>query len=550
MAEQEENFDFVIVGSGAGSVPAALVLHERGQRALIIEKQAVIGGSTAFSGGVIWIPNNDHLNADGGNDSPMRARTYLDGLVGDAGAASSVERRDAFIRYGTEMVRFLERHGMKFLHAHWPDYYDNRPGGSPEGRSLCAPLFNVKELGEWATKLGHFPLTSSMPITSRDVVVIFTAKRTWRGKWMVAKLALRMLEKKLTGKEIRGAGNALQGRLLQIALGKGIPIWTETKVKDFLVQKGEVVGVVAERDGATINVKSRLGVLINAGGFSRNLAMRETYQPKPTSVNWTVANPGDTGEMIRAAEAFGAKLELMNEAVWLASSYMPDGTFSAFHSPNDIGKPYCIVVDSKGRRFANESCSYMEFGQRMYAAGAVPAWAILDSRHRSYYPWGMLLPGVTPAAMIECGYIKKSNNLPELALACGIDPSGLARTVARFNDFARAGNDKDFGRGQSAYNHYYGDPTVRPNPNLGAIERAPFYAIALWPGDVGTCGGILTDEYARVLRSDRSVIRGLYATGNSTASVMGRCYPGAGATIGPSMTFGYIAASHASAESA
>ena len=217
----------------------------------------------------------------------------------------------------------------------------------------------------------------------------------------------------------------------------------------------------------------------------------------------------------------------------------------AFHSPNDIGKPHCIVVDPKGRRFVNESCAYMEFGQAMYRANAVPAWAVFDSNHRRKYPWGMALPGKPSKAMLESGYMRRFDTLDELARGCAIDAAGLAQTVERFNHFARTGTDLDFHRGESAYNRYYGDPTVRPNPNLAPIERAPFYAVAIYPGDVGTAGGILADENARALREDGNVIPGLYVTGNSSAAVVGRCYPGAGASIGPSMTFGYIAARHA-----
>jgi 3-oxosteroid 1-dehydrogenase len=540
----EEEFDFIIVGSGAGSVPAALTMKEYGQRPLIIEKQALIGGTSAFSGGVIWIPNNDHLNAAGGNDSHERARTYFDALIGDVGPASSPQRRDAFIREGAEMVRFLERKGMKFLHAHWPDYYDNRPGGLAQGRSLVAPLFDVNELGEWAPKLGRHPITSMLPITGAESVPLLTATRSWRGRWLIAKVAYRTLLNKVFSRQLRGAGNALQGRLYQIAFREGVPVWTETPVKDFLVENGRVVGVVAEHKGRTVQIRARLGVLVNAGGFSRNLSMREKYQPKPTSVTWTQVNPGDTAEMIQAAMNLGAAVDLMDEAWWVASSYMPDGTFMGMHSPNDICRPHCIVVDSKGKRFVNEANSYMEFGQRMYAAGAVPAWAILDSRHRRRYIWGMLLPGITPKSLIQSGYIKKADTLEELARLCGIDPVGLAQTAARFNGFCQKGVDEDFGRGESEYNRYSGDPNA-PHPNLGTIERPPFYAITLQPGDVGTSGGILTDEFARALRPDGSVIPGLYATGNSSAAVMGRRYLGAGASVGPSMVFGYIAARHA-----
>ncbi|TAL03660.1 MAG: FAD-binding protein [Rhodospirillaceae bacterium] len=545
MVAQEETFDFIIVGSGGGSVPAALVMKERGKSVLIIEKQTQIGGTSAYSGGVIWIPNNDHLNAAGGNDSHERSRTYFDTMIGPPLPSSSYARRDAWIREGAEMIRFLERKGMKFVHAHWPDYYCERPGGILDGRSLAAPLFNIKELGEWAPKLAAHPMTSMLPLASPESVALFTATKTLRGKWIAMKVAFRKVKEKLLGQTIRGAGNALQGRLFQIAFRENVPIWTETPVKDFVVENGRVVGVIAEREGRTIQVRARLGVLVNAGGFSRNLEMREKYQPKPTSVNWTQVNPGDTGEMIQAIMKLGAATDQLDESFWLACSFLPDGTTFGFHSPNDIGKPHAIVVDNKGKRFTNESSSYMEFGQKMYAAGAVPAWAIFDSRHRRYYPWGGALPGVTPKSLIESGYMKKADTLDEIARLCGVDPAGLAQTVERFNGFVRKGVDEDFHRGASGYNHYYGDPTVKPNPNLGTLEKAPFYAVAIYPGDVGTCGGIVADEHARALRPDGSPIPGLYVTGNTSAAAGGRVYMGAGASVGPSMTFGYIAARHA-----
>jgi 3-oxosteroid 1-dehydrogenase len=539
-------YDFIVVGSGAASAPASLIMKRYGKSVLVIEKQGVVGGSSALSGGVIWIPNNHHLNAAGGEDSPERARTYLDAIVGDPGPASTPARKDAFISNGSEMVRFLESRGMKFLHANWPDYYDTAPGGLAMGRSLAAPLFDVKELGSWAPKLAKHPITSSMPVVSADAVHLNTLMVHWRGKQVMAGVVWETLKNKLFGRLTRGAGNALQGRLYQILLREQIPIWTDTPVKDLIMDEGRVAGVVVERNGETVEVGARRGVLINAGGFSRNLRMRELYQPKPTSVDWTAANVGDTGEMIESAMGIGAAIDLMDEAVWGASSYLPDGSLFCFHSPNDIGKPHCITVDAKGQRFADENLSYMEYGQRMYAAGAVPAYAIFDRRHRDQYTWGVMPPGVAAAAKyVKSGYMKKADTLEDLARQSGIDPQGLARTIARFNDFARKGVDEDFHRGESAYARYYGDSKVKPNPVLGAIERPPFYAVPLQPGDFGTMGGLVTDEYARVLRQDGSVIPGLYATGNSTASVMGRRYAGAGATIGPSMVFGYIAANHA-----
>lgn len=546
MANWDSTFDFIVVGSGGGSTPAALWMHHQGKSVLIIEKSDMIGGTSAYSGGVIWIPNNHILNDAGGGDSPERSRQYIDGLIGEELPSSTARKRDAWIRYGAEMVRFLEAQGMKFRHAHWPDYYDSRPGGITDGRSLAAPLFDINQLGEWGARLAHHPLTSAMPVASDETVALFNAKSTWRGKWVGFKMVMRLIVlNKLLRKNVRGAGNALQGRLFQIVLRKEIPIWTRTPVKDFLVENGRVAGVVAEREGKTIQVRARLGVLVNAGGFSRNLDMREQYQPKPTSAVWTQVNPGDTGEMIQAAMRLGAMTDMMDEAFWLPSSFLPDGTFVSFHVPNDTGRPHCIVVGPDGKRFVNESNAYMEFGKRMYEAGAVPAWAIIESRCRKNSIWGSMMPGRTPQELLDSGYIRKFDTLDELANACGIDPNGLAETVERFNSFARKGVDEDFQRGASGYNRYYGDPAHKPNPNLGTIEEPPFYAVAIYPGDVGTCGGLVTDEHARVLREDSTPIPGLYATGNTTAAVGGRVYAGAGASVGPSMTFGYIAARHA-----
>lgn len=541
----DQEFDFVIVGSGAGAVPAALVMKDHGKSVIILEKQDCYGGTSAYSGGVIWIPDNPVTNPDGTQDSLEKARTYMRAVAGASADEVPEERRDAYIRGGGEMVRYLMGKGMALEDAHWPDYRDELPGGRASGRSLSAPLFDVNELGEWAPKLAQYRLTTDIPICSPETVHLFLARKTWKGKVTAMKIAWRMLVKLVARKDLRGSGPAMMGRLFQLLFRTDTPLWLETPVDDLIVEDGRVVGVIARRDGQQVRIRARLGVLVNAGGFSRNAAMREEYQPKPTSTAWTQVNPADTGDLIRAAMRVGAATRFMDEAWWLPSTYYPDGSFGGFHSPNDISKPHCIVVGADGKRFVNESCGYMEFGQAMYASGAVPAWAIFDTSHRKTYPWGKVLPGRVPKALIENGYLKRADTLEELARQCGIDAGGLAATVERFNGFAASGVDEDFHRGQSAYNNYYGDPTVRPNPNLGAIARGPFYAAALYPGDVGTAGGILADEHGRALHEDGGVIAGLYVAGNSASSVNGRSYPGAGSSVGPSMVFGYLAARHA-----
>jgi 3-oxosteroid 1-dehydrogenase len=535
--------DLVIVGSGAGSMCAAFVAKKLGKSSLILEKQAKVGGSTAYSGGIIWVPMNRWL---AGEDSFEKARLYLDNVIGDVGRASTPAIRDAYVRETHRMIAFLEQLGMKFEHARSPDYYSLAPGALKEGRSLICPLFNINELGEWAEHLGRFEAWPPIPIKTSEFANLALAARTWAGRRTAATLMLRLLYQKITGKRLRGMGNAVQGRMLQIALRGGIELWREATMTDLIYENARIAGIAVRREGKIMRVAARAAVLLDSGGFSRADAMRREYQPKPNGAQWTVANPGDTGEVIKAAMGVGGIVDLMDASLWSPSSFQPDGKFYGFHVPNDAGKPHCIVVDAAGRRYANESQGYVDFGHAMYARGAVPSWAILDSRHRKQYPWGMAAPGRTPDDWIRSGYMKKAMGLPELAQACGMEPAVLTATAQRFNGFVANGVDEDFGRGQGAYDRLNsGDPTYQLNPSLGSIEQPPFYAVQLWPADVGTQGGLVVDEFARVVREDGSPIGGLYATGNCTASMVGRSYPGGGASISKALTFAYIAAHHA-----
>jgi 3-oxosteroid 1-dehydrogenase len=558
----DESFDLVVVGSGGGSMCAALAAKQLGKRALIVEKQALIGGSTGFSGGVWWIPNNPVMKRAGVADSAERARRYLDATVTYEGPGTTPARRDAFIRTGPKMIEFLERQGMKFVYADgWSDYYDELPGGEPRGRSLLAELFDTRELGEWEPKLSRYK-GFNLPVPTDQFPDLMLVKRTWRGKRRALALGGRILKGKLTGARLAGAGAAIQGRMLQMALRERLPIWTEATLAELIIEGGRVAGVAVQRGDKRVRVAARDGVLMNVGGFSRSVAMRERFQPQPSSATWTNANPGDTGEGIEMVMALGAAVDCMNEAWWVVTSLAPDGKpptpggYAADGTPLpfmhhlDLSLPYSMMVDQLGERFCDEAGAYMEIGQRMYqrereTGKAVPSWVIMDSRQRAYYPWGTAQPGQVPKAWLDSGYLIKADSIAELVVKTGIDKAGLTRTLERFNGFCRSGVDADFGRGSRAFDRCHGDPTVTPNPNLGAIEKPPFYAVRMYPGDVGTAGGVVTDEHARVLREDGSVIAGLYATGNCTASVVGRCYPGAGASIGASFTFGYIAAHHA-----
>jgi 3-oxosteroid 1-dehydrogenase len=541
--QYDESFDLVIVGSGAASVPAALLARSLGHSALIVEKQPVFGGSTAYSGGVLWIPNSP-LHASG--DSEEAGREYLNALIGpDGGKASPPAKREMFLKEGPQAIKFLMRQGLKFILVFWPDYYSNVPGAHEYGRSLMCELFNINELGDWKDKVGSFYGFPPLPVNCWEFVNLTLAKRTLKGKSAALRLAARMLQDKLTGRRRVGSGNALQGRMLQAALRAQIPIRLSTAVTELIVDGDRVAGVKISGPTGEQYIQAKRGVLLNTGGFSHNLAMRKAYQPAPASVDWTMANPGDTGEGIQMAQKLGADIDLMREAWWTPGSLLPNGRYAGFHVPGESGKPHIIIVGKNGRRVGNEAGAYMEFGQKMFAAGAVPAYAILDSRALAHYTWGPILKGAQIQPFIDNGYLKTATTVRELAQRTGIDPQGLEAEIAKFNGFAEKGVDADFGRGNSVHNRAMGDPTVKPNPSLGTIEKAPFYAVTIWPMDVGTSGGLVTDEYARVLRSDGSVIRGLYASGNTTAPVIGASYPGAGASIGASLTFGYVAARHA-----
>jgi 3-oxosteroid 1-dehydrogenase len=368
-------------------------------------------------------------------------------------------------------------------------------------------------------------------------------KRAWIGKLAALKVGLRMAKSKLLGQDLVGAGTAIQGRMLKMALDHKIEIRTETGVTDIVEENGRIVGVVTQKNGKPWRIAAREGVLINAGGFSHNAELRKKYGPQPSSTAWTNANPGDTGEMIELAKAHGAATDCTDGAVWILTSTPPSG--DRYMHVLDLPKPHVIVVDQQGKRFTNEAQSYMANGQAVYAHGDVPVYAIIESRHRDRYPWSFHA-GATPKEWFDTGYMKKADTLEGLAAQINVPAENLKATVERFNGFARNGKDEDFGRGSKAYDLVFSDPTSEfPNAGLGPIEKAPFYAVEIYPGDVGTFGGIVTDEYGRALKEDGTVIPGLYATGNSTASVMGRTYPGAGASISPSFIFGWVAARHA-----
>jgi 3-oxosteroid 1-dehydrogenase len=550
MSQFDEMFDFVVVGSGGGSMCSALVLRKAGKSVVVLEKTPLLGGTTARSGGVMWIPNNRFMKRDGVPDSFEQAATYLDAVVGNRNDApgTSADRRRTYVAEGTEMVDFLVEQGIKLNRVtYWPDYYDEAPGGSQQGRTVVAELFNVNELGPWKDKLR--PNFISMMSTLDEMMNLRFVTRSWEAKKIAAKIVLRTIGARLTGKRYVTAGGALQGRMLQASINAGVDLRTEMPVTELIVEDGAVKGVVTQKDGRPWRIGTRLGVLVNAGGFAKNQAMRETYIPG-TFTNWSMAAEGDTGEMIREMMRHGAAIGQMEEMVGNQISIAP-GTEDAIIKPVVQGltaAPHAILVDQSGVRYMNESGSYMAYCQGMLARNqvvpAVPSYAIMDSQFIAKSMLAGTMPGTKkPKSWLESGYLKRADTIEELAIMLKIDPAVLRSSVDRFNGFVAAGHDADFKRGERAYDRWLGDK-FSPNASLGAIDQGPFYAVEVLPGDVGTYGGVVTDSDARVLRDDGSVIKGLYATGVSTASSMGRSYPGAGASVGPSFVWGYVAAKH------
>ena len=540
--------DLLVVGTGAAGLTAALRARADGLDVTVIEKSDKIGGTSALSGGGLWIPDNVVARAAGVRDSIEDAATYLDHVVDD-GPWSTPARRRAYLATGPRMVRFLIDRGARFIYADgYPDYYAEQPGGHPRGRSIEPAVFNGKDLGTWRSALRSY---GGPPIAlhNHEVRQLVLAGRSTTGARTAARaLGVRTLGRMIAGQIPLTMGASLVGQLLLLVRRAGISPLTETPMIELdTTPTGVVTGAVVERQGRRTHIHARRGVLLCAGGFARNPAMRDLYQEQPITAGWSSASPDDTGDGVRAGMAIGAATALLDEAWWGPSTILPNG--SAHFLVWERSLPGSIIVDSSGQRFMNESGPYVDCGHQQYQRHrnlpAIPAWMIFDARHRRRYPIGMLPPGFTPGWAIQSGFLRRSGDLSDLAHQCDIDPDGLCASVERINAFARDGNDRDFHRGAHIYDRYYSDDRIKPNPTLGPIVEPPFYALAIYPGDLGTKGGLLTDEHARVLNQQHHPIPGLFAAGNTSASVMGRTYPGPGATLGPALAFAYIAAGHA-----
>jgi 3-oxosteroid 1-dehydrogenase len=541
----DAEYDFVVVGSGGGGMAAALTAADAGMSVLVVEKGKKFGGSTAISGGGIWIPNNPTLRKYGHDDSRESIRRYLDLLTEGRVPAA---RLDAFVDHGPAAMELLCRsRWMVFCWTKgYADYHPELDGGRPLGRSIEPKPFDTRKLGndEKYQRPNSLKGPLGLWVTAKDYHDLAMVKRTWRGRWASVVAAWRVSSNVVRRRHMATGGRALAARMRMALKDAGVPLWLCTPMTELVVdESGAVVGVAVSREGTTQRIRTRHGVLLATGGFDHNAELREKYLPEGGRTDYSAGARENVGDGIVLGRKLGAALDFMDDAWWMPSVRHPAGAVIPLVSERCI--PPSVIVNAAGVRFTNESSPYVNFVHDQLAGGHVPAWFVMDSKARSRYPFAQILPGMPiPKEFYEAGIAFRAESLDELAVRIGLPADALVATVERFNAFARGGIDADFGRGDSAYDRYYGDPTLK-NPNLDVIEKGPFYAFRVEAGDLGTKGGLVCDEHSRVLREDDSIVPGLYATGNTSASVMGNEYAGPGATIGPAIVFGYIAARHA-----
>jgi 3-oxosteroid 1-dehydrogenase len=558
--------DVLIVGSGGGGMAAALTAHAAGLDTLVVEKSSYFGGSTALSGGGIWVPGAPAQRREGYAPEPEGVVEYLleitDGLVSKA-------RIRQYVASAPQMLEFLEQLSGWFEFVWKPgyaDYYPELPGGSELGSTINVPPIDLRKLGADEEKLLK-PLAlapKGIWLGPKELRTFYRIRQSWAGKGVLVKLIWRMVRARVFNERMAAIGQSLAARLRLAMRERGIPLWLDSPMVELLTDAdGSVTGAVLERDGGKQRIGARLGVILASGGFDHDLAWRKEQLPV-VDQDWSFGNPAAMGDGIRAGQKVGAGTDLLDEAWWFPAIQWPDGRMQFML--NERMMPAQFIVNGDGKRFINEAAPYMDFGHAMIdgqksGVTHIPCWLVTDYRSWNRYVIGGHLPipkipgapvptgRKVPPAWLESGVVKAAMSWDEMATKIGVPARQLSETARRFNELARRGHDDDFNRGDSVYDNYYGDPTL-PNPNLHPLGDPPYYAFRIVLGDLGTSGGLRTDEYARVLRSDDTVVRGLYAVGNTAAPVMGRSYAGAGATIGPAMTFGFVAAKHLAAQTA
>ena len=550
----DKEVDVIVVGSGAGGLLSALVAAHHHADVLVVEKEKLWGGTSATSGAGIWIPASDQARAAGFEDDTAEAFKYVRKLsadnVPDANIKAYVENASAMLRWVTANTE------IEYQAFPYPDYHAEEPGGSPSGFRTHMPLpIDGRKLGRDVETLRFASPAASMFgylnwHFDETYIMLFRA-RGWQ--WHLAKSLARYWfdwpfrfksrkDRRLT------LGNALLGGLRLAVNAKNIPVWLEAPLIELVSEKGQVTGALVRRKGKEIRIRARKGVILAAGGFDKNQEMRDANAPLYRNAQLSGGTAGNTGDSIRAAIGVGADTMNMHSA-WAAPVFYVPGEDRGRLCTIERALPGCLMVNQSGDRYLNEAASYHVVGQQMAKreadhGDASPSWFVFDYRYRHSYPVGPLLP-IMPD-WLQRGEVrsilKKGRTVEDLAIAMGVDPARLVATMTRYNEFAANGEDPDFRRGEAAYDKMYGDPSVAPNPCLRPLVKAPYFAMPIYPGDIGTNGGLKTNHMAQVVGTDGKPITGLYAVGNNAASAMGESYPGAGVTIGPALTFGYIAA--------
>ena len=556
--------DVLVAGSGAGGLAAAITAAQRGLRVIVTEKEPLFGGTTAYSAGGIWIPASSHAKRAGVEDSADAAFRYLEHEVGDQLDRAKAR---AYLETCPEMLDFLEQHThVRYaVMTTWSDYHPDLPGAAAGGRPLIPEPFDGRRLGarfrELRAPLATMMLYGGMSVGRADIPHLLNATRSMRSAVHVARMLARYGVDRLRwprGTRLTN-GNALVAQLALSLFERGVPLWLRSPLVKLVHRDGRVAGAVVRRDGADVEVTAHRGVVLACGGFPRDEDMRvEHYRHVAAGKNHVpLAPPGNTGDGIRAARGVGAAFtaEYPQPAAWTPVSLVPraDGTTTPYPHFIDRCKPGYIAIDRRGRRFANEADSYHDFMPHLFEAcktdSVVEAFLVCDHRAVRRYGIGVVPPA--PGRMaphLRSGYLTRAESPAALARALGVDPAGFVAQLARYNRDAERGEDPEFGKGTNAYHRFGGDPSHSPNPSIAPIATPPYYAVRLVPGDLGTFIGLATDPLARVLDLNEQPIAGLYAVGNDQASVMGGTYPGAGITIGPALTFGYIAARHLAGE--
>lgn len=554
--DQTYQCDVLVVGSGAAGFAAAIAAREAGLKVLLIEKEARFGGTTATSGGYLWIPGNPVSAAAGIIDTPGDIRRYLRAELGEAYNEASIE---SFLRFGPEMVDFfVNKLGVELYPAtRMPDYHPAKPGASPGGRSLHAKPVSGAILGKELCRLRPLPRELAlfgMGVSSgSDLAHLYKFGKSLNSTVRVAMLLARYGWHKLRyGRALHLVnGNALIARLARVFFDLGAPLWTNASATDLIVENGNVRGAKVVHNGQPVVVHASKGVILASGGFAQDVPRRSAIYSHAARAgeHISLTSPGNQGDGARMAESAGGWVDASgtNAGAWMPISKVPrpDGSSGAIIHSVNLGKPGVIAVLRNGRRFVDESLSYHDFVERMIhvEGNESPSGAYILCDHQAFkrYGLGYAKPFLPLGGLIESGYLHRADTLAELARSTGIDAAALEATVASYNLHACHGEDPEFGKGKDRYGHFLGDQSHQPNPNVAPLKEGPFYAVWMYPGDIGTFAGIKADAYARVLRTDNSIVGGLFAVGNDMASVFCGRYPGGGSLIGPGMTFGYVA---------